>query len=210
MSTPPILPDTVPVEMPVLPRDLTITTAAQLRALSDPLRERILGVIQHQPRTAKQLATLLGASTGSIGHQLRVLEKAGLAQIVARRVTHGIIAKYYTRTAHMFVFNDDTPSMRIAHSVGIVQIGISDLREYENERSSEAAARTAYPRVRLSAKKIAAYDKRIAKLIDDFSSETPNPAGTTWSLLIGFFESPRYAQVEDTAPKLCAKARKKR
>jgi DNA-binding transcriptional ArsR family regulator len=199
------LPDSVPVEMPVLPREFKITTTAQLRALGDPLRERILGVIQQQPRTAKQLATLLGASTGSIGHQLRVLEKAGLAQIVALRVTRGIIAKYYTRTAHMFVFDDDTPVTRVAHSIDIVQHGLSDLREYESEHDGTSSARTAYPRVRLSAERIAAYDQRVSELIHDFAAEVPDPNGSTWSLLVSLFESPRYVQVanatpDDTAP----------
>lgn len=54
---------------------------------------------------AKQLAARLGASPGTVGHHLHVLEDAGLAQIVARRVVRGIVAKYYTRTARIFDFD---------------------------------------------------------------------------------------------------------
>src|SRR6185312_16966945 len=89
--------------MPDLPPSLTLRSAKQYKALGDPLRVRILELIQHQPRTAKQLAGLLERPPGTIGHQLRVLEAAGLAQVVARRLVKGIVAKYYARTAHIFL-----------------------------------------------------------------------------------------------------------
>src|SRR5690349_19287686 len=92
-----------PPTMPDLPPSLTISGAKQYKALGAPLRVRILELIQHQPRTAKQLAGLLERPPGTIGHQLRVLEEAGLAQVVARRLVKGIVAKYYARTAHIFL-----------------------------------------------------------------------------------------------------------
>src|SRR5262245_53708674 len=92
-----------PPAMPHLPPSLVVRSAQQYKALGDPLRVRILELIQHQPRTAKQLADLLERPPGTIGHQLRVLEAAGLAQVVARRLVKGIVAKYYARTAHIFL-----------------------------------------------------------------------------------------------------------
>jgi DNA-binding transcriptional ArsR family regulator len=55
--------------------------------------------------TTKQLATRLDGTPGAIGHHLRVLERAGLARIVALRLTKGIVAKYYARTARLFLLN---------------------------------------------------------------------------------------------------------
>src|SRR6476469_7965817 len=92
-----------PPTMPDLPPSLTSSGAKQYKALGAPLRVRVLELIQHQPRTAKQLAGLLERPPGTIGHQLRVLEEAGLAQVVARRLVKGIVAKYYARTAHIFL-----------------------------------------------------------------------------------------------------------
>src|SRR5262245_57605000 len=92
----PILPDDVPVTMPALPTRRVIKTEQQFKAISDSLRSRILGIIQNQPATAKQIADRLGATPGTIGHHLRVLEEAGLAQVVARRMTRGIVGNYYT------------------------------------------------------------------------------------------------------------------
>src|SRR5438270_7040729 len=99
----PVLPEDVPVVMPELPTRLVISTMQQFKAMSDPIRSRILGIIQNQPATAKQLADRLGASPGAIGHHLHVLEEAGMAKVVARRIMHGIVANYYTRTARIFV-----------------------------------------------------------------------------------------------------------
>src|SRR5947207_14635560 len=99
-----ILPEDVPVTMPELPSQLVINTLQQFKAISDPIRSRILGIIQNQPATAKQIADRLGASPGAIGHHLHVLQAAGLAQVVARRITRGIVANYYTRTARIFAY----------------------------------------------------------------------------------------------------------
>src|SRR5579864_817749 len=101
----PVLPEDVPVTMPELPARVSITTFEQFKAISEPVRSRILGIIQNQPATAKQLADRLRATPGAIGHHLRVLEEAGLAQIVARRLVRGIVANYYTRTARIFDFD---------------------------------------------------------------------------------------------------------
>src|SRR5437016_9176068 len=100
----PVLPGNVPVTMPELPVQIVINTAQQFKAISDPIRSRILGIIQNQPATAKQIADSLKASPGAIGHHLHVLEAAGLAQIVARRLVRGIVANYYTRTARIFTY----------------------------------------------------------------------------------------------------------
>src|SRR5574340_1044230 len=104
----PVLPGDKPVIMPVLPAQLVINSAQQFKAVSDPIRSRILGIIQNQPATAKQIAVSLQASPGAIGHHLHVLEAAGLAQVVARRLVRGIVANYYTRTARIFKY--DLPS----------------------------------------------------------------------------------------------------
>src|SRR5260370_40773829 len=101
----PVLPSNVPVTMPELPVQLVINTVQQFKAFSDPIRSRILGIIQNQPATAKQIADRLGASPGAIGHHLHVLEAAGLARVVARRMARGVVANYYTRTARIFDFD---------------------------------------------------------------------------------------------------------
>src|SRR5215813_12863048 len=86
-----LLPGYVPVEMPELPTYLDLSTEHQLKAFAEPVRVRVLRIIQNQPATAKQIADRLGLSPGTIGYHLQVLEDAGLAKIVARRLIRGIV-----------------------------------------------------------------------------------------------------------------------
>src|SRR5215813_7464383 len=81
----------VPVVMPDLPATLVISTAQQMKACADPTRSRILGLIQHQPATATQLAQVLGVGPNKISYHLRILQAAGLVQVVARRLIRGIV-----------------------------------------------------------------------------------------------------------------------
>src|SRR5205807_7365585 len=99
------MPEDVPVTMPELPLRLVINTVLQFKAVNDPIRSRILGIIQNRPATAKQIAERLGATPGAIGHHLHVLQAAGLAQVIARRLVRGIVANYYTRTARIFTYD---------------------------------------------------------------------------------------------------------
>jgi DNA-binding transcriptional ArsR family regulator len=191
----PILPDSVPVMMPELPARLSIKTPEQLSALGDPLRDRILSIIQQQPRTAKQLATQLDKSTGSIGHQLRVLERAGLAQIVALRMTRGIVAKYYARTARLFVFDVDTPAQSEPRQIQIVRYGLADLREAIAEQPAPLG-HASYPRVRLNPDRARYYDQKVRALIDELLAE-PQQNGDVWALLVAFFQAPRYDAPEN-------------
>ncbi len=191
----PILPGDVPVVMPDLPMSLLINTAQQFKALSDPMRSRILGIIRHQPATAKQVADRLGATPGAIGHHLHVLEAAGLAQIVARRVTRGIIAKYYTRSARIFTY--DMPQEIIGkHSVSLDILNhardelAEALQTYKNE--DEWCAKSGFPHARISPERAAIYGERLEALINDFLQEPIEPDGEVYGLSVALFKAPAY------------------
>ena len=201
----PLLPDSVPVEMPELPRMLPITTLQQFRAVSDPMRTRILGIIQHQPATAKQIADRLKATPGAIGHHLKVLEKAGLAQVVAKRVIRGIIAKYYTRTAR--IFNYDLPDDLTDESVrgDIFRAAYREFTEALSEQP-DGPSKVGFPRARLSEARIKVYYKRLEHLMDSFLAEPSDPHGKVYSLSLALFESPSYVQLNaDVLAKRAAK-----
>jgi DNA-binding transcriptional ArsR family regulator len=186
--------------MPDLPSRLTISTEQQFKAISDMVRSRILGVIQHQPLTAKQIAQRLQATPGAIGHHLHVLEEAGLVKVVARRITRGIIASYYTRSARIYDY--DLPSeVRGLHSISLDLIAraqaelIDSIVSYTED---DAAPYDAFPHVRLSAEKAQQYRQRFTQLIDELIDEEPDPRGDVYGVLFGFFKSPPYMQVNVT------------
>jgi DNA-binding transcriptional ArsR family regulator len=195
-----VLADGAPVVMPVLPIELLVESAEQFKALGEPVRWRILGVIQHRAATAKQIATILQMAPGTIGHHLQVLEGAGLVQVVARRQTHGIIAKYYTRTARIFKFafaSEVTGSTSI--SLDIVTKGREDLLEMlsqqeRGEDEEEMVCAAGLPRARLSPARLVYYRQRLNALIDEMLHEPEDASGEVFDLLVALFKAPAYVQ----------------
>ena len=145
-----ILPEDVPVTMPDLPLKLVVNTPDQFKALGDPLRRRILAIIQYQPATAKQIADRLKVPPGTVGHHLQVLEAAGLVQIVARRLVRGVVAKYYTRAARIFCYE---MSREITGSQSVAVEMLTQVRDELADAiatDAESEITTSVPRARLS------------------------------------------------------------
>jgi len=193
-----VLPDDVPVTMPDLPLTLTITTEQQFKAVNDPTRKRILSVIQNQPATAKQIADRLGMAPGTIGHHLQVLEAAGLAQVVARRLVHGIIAKYYTRTARLFRYQM-TPEVTGGAfvSLDILDSARNELAEALATAGEDACCYSGFPHARLSPERARWYQNRLQALVDDLLCEKPDPQGQVYGLCTALFVAPLYLQHTD-------------
>lgn len=80
----------------------TIDDLEQLRALSDPLRLRILEALCGPPRTTKQVADRLGEKPTRLYHHVDALEAAGLVHLVHTKPKRGTLEKYYQSVARQF------------------------------------------------------------------------------------------------------------
>ena len=67
----------------------------QVRALSHPLRLRLLELFAHEPRTTKQAAEVLGEPPTRLYHHVAALERAGLIRLRETRQNRGTTEKYY-------------------------------------------------------------------------------------------------------------------
>ena len=81
---------------------LELTTAEQVRAISDPLRTTILGLLHERAATVTELATALGRPKSTVAHHVKVLTEAGLLRVVRTRRVRAIEERFYGRTARMF------------------------------------------------------------------------------------------------------------
>ncbi|MBF6589427.1 MAG: winged helix-turn-helix transcriptional regulator [Ktedonobacterales bacterium] len=190
-----ILPEEVPVEMPELPRKLLITTDEQFKALADPVRTRILRIIQNAPATAKQIADRLGSKPGTIGHHLQVLEAAGLAWVVARRQVRGTVAKYYTRTARLFDYSmprDATGSMSIV--LGLLTEARDEMLEAFVSIGEDAECASGFPHVRLSPERARVYRERLDTIVEDLLNEPSVVGDQVYGLCFTLFVAPAYVQ----------------
>jgi DNA-binding transcriptional ArsR family regulator len=86
-----------------MPTTLTLSRPAQIKALADPLRQRIMERLLVAPASAKAMADALGAKPTQLYHHFRVLETEGLITLAGRRRRRGAIEKLYRPAADKFV-----------------------------------------------------------------------------------------------------------
>lgn len=84
----------------------SIRTAEALRAVSDPLRLRILRRMALDPITTKQVADEFGEKPTRLYHHVNALEEAGLIELVETRQNRGTTEKYYRAIASRFVVDN--------------------------------------------------------------------------------------------------------
>jgi DNA-binding transcriptional ArsR family regulator len=80
------------------PRSLTVTEPEQLKALSHPVRARILELLARDVMSAKGLSALLEMTHGKVGHHLNVLFRAGLIEIAEERPVRAVVERFYRTT----------------------------------------------------------------------------------------------------------------
>ncbi|MCX4747240.1 winged helix-turn-helix domain-containing protein [Kitasatospora sp. NBC_01287] len=81
---------------------LELTTAEQVRAISDPLRTTLLGLLHERAATVTELAGAVKRPKSTVAHHVGVLARAGLLRVVRTRRVRAIEERYYGRAARMF------------------------------------------------------------------------------------------------------------
>jgi DNA-binding transcriptional ArsR family regulator len=84
---------------------LVVDRITQLKALADPLRQRILSAFCCAPATTKQIAIRLGEKPTRLYHHVDLLEEAGLLILIETRQNRGTVEKYYQAAARHFVID---------------------------------------------------------------------------------------------------------
>ncbi|MBA3824629.1 MAG: winged helix-turn-helix transcriptional regulator, partial [Ktedonobacterales bacterium] len=184
-----------------------VNTAQQYKALGDETRGKILAIIKQQPATAKQLADRLRIAPGTAGHHLQSLEAAGLAMVVARRLVRGIVAKYYTRTAKLFLF--ERPEERDAqteYSTHWLDMLAHVRREVQETVAAAPEAdrvlMVGTPHARMSAERAQEFSRRLHALVDEFATEPLATEGSVYGLGVALYVAPAYLQVDESPPKV--------
>jgi DNA-binding transcriptional ArsR family regulator len=76
-----------------------VIDAAYYKALSHPLRQRLLFALGRGPATISQLARALEVAKGSVIHHLKVLQNGGLVEAAGTKQVRGGTEHYYQRVA---------------------------------------------------------------------------------------------------------------
>jgi DNA-binding transcriptional ArsR family regulator len=81
---------------------LALTSPAQVKAISHPVRTTILGLLHERAATVAELAVALERPKSTVAYHVKVLTEAGLLKVVRSRRVRAIEERFYGRTARMF------------------------------------------------------------------------------------------------------------
>src|SRR5207248_1905816 len=145
---------------------LVVREHEQLRALGDDLRSKIVVLLRERAASTTELAEKLELPKGTVGHHLKVLEKAGLVRVVRTRQVRALTEKYYGRVARLYVFKSTD-----ADGEDVRNVAAASLRRAAEEMLPlDEDGRTTFALVhaRLSDEDARRLTRRLERLVDDF------------------------------------------
>ena len=74
----------------------------QVKIFAHPLRSKIVEAFADKPRTAKQVAEIIGQKPTKLYHHVEALERVGLIELVRTQKKRGTLEKYYRTVAKRF------------------------------------------------------------------------------------------------------------
>jgi DNA-binding transcriptional ArsR family regulator len=165
---------------------LTLAEPVQYRALFEPTRSQIASLLLDRAATTSELAEILEKPKGTIGFHLKALESAGLVRVVRTRRVRALEAKYYGRTARVFLFEPVGKAegaiagqfRQAADEAGAVSAGI-DLPVNGGVRYA-----------RIPASRAQAWSDRVHALLDEFDRE-PRVGEQVFGLVVGIYPTDR-------------------
>ncbi len=167
------------------PDVLLLEQPEQLRALGDDLRTRIVVLLRVHAHSITELAELLGLPKGTVGHHVKVLEKAGLVRVVRTRKVRALTERYYGRTARIFQFKstDDAggEDVRNLTAASLRSAAEEMLPPDDDDRTTFAVLR-----LRLTDADARRFSRRLERLERDFMAAN-NPKGKPYGLVATLF-----------------------
>ena len=203
------------LELPAKPVT-DIADPRYVKALSHPLRVRVLALLQERTASPRELAEWLDATLGTVSYHVRTLHDFGLIELVKTTQVRGAIAHHYKARVRPRV--DDEAWASAAPIVKQAAVGATLQTVDEYARASAAAggfdrgeANLTRTNLRLDSKGWQAADKACQKLLTELGrieeaaakriEKDPEAEGTSdAALVVMLFESIRLSG-EAPAPK---------
>lgn len=168
---------------------IELTTAEQVRAISDPLRTTILGLLHERAATVTELAGAVKRPKSTVAHHVGVLTEAGLLRVVRTRRVRAIEERYYGRAARMFYIG-------LGRGAGDGD-GPRDFNDFEVAAKESVAAykdgqlRSLIRHARIPEERAAEFWKRVAQVVHEFD-RLPRAGDTAYGFTVGLYPMPDY------------------
>jgi DNA-binding transcriptional ArsR family regulator len=164
---------------------LVVDEPEKLRALGDATRGRIIALLNQRAASTTELAAALGMPKGTVGHHLKVLERAGLIRVVRTRQVRALTEKYYGRVARLYQLKTVDTEQDLgggAITAMVLRHAADEALATDAEEAGEAAVR----RVRLTEPDVRRFRRRLLRLFGDFEA-ADDPEGELHLLSFAFF-----------------------
>jgi DNA-binding transcriptional ArsR family regulator len=171
---------------------MVVLDVDQAKLFADKTRNDIVVMLAERPATTQQIAAAMGRPKGSIGYHLKVLERAGIIEVVHTRKVRAVTEKYYARVARTYVF----PHM--TEEVGPTDFVVEALEEMRPPRAGEDAFVT-LRHARVSADRVAELADELLRIAERFAAG-PRSGDTVYGLLIGLYPTDRPSLGHDGEP----------
>lgn len=168
-----------------VPDVLELTEPAQYRALFEPTRQSIVSLLHQGAATTAQLAVALDKPKGTIGHHLQVLHAAGLIRVVRTERVRAIEAKYYGRTARVFLYHREHEA--IGQEERILNLAATEIGQAPPEGAVVSANARYLP---ISAGRAQEWKQRLDDLLVEFAAQDSD-GDVTYALVYGLYPTDR-------------------
>jgi DNA-binding transcriptional ArsR family regulator len=171
------------------------------RALADPLRIRLFELLAIRPRSARELAELIGRQPNRLYHHLAQLESGGLIQVTEyRRVPGGKVERVYAAAAVEPPGDSASPAEQLQFLSAVLEVTRADITAARE--AGEAGERR---NVELSRAVIQVSERRLAVLkaqVADFlhaAEEQPDEDGV-WTTILWVAVDREHRPIPPAAP----------
>jgi DNA-binding transcriptional ArsR family regulator len=169
---------------------LELTTPEQVKAISDPLRTTLLGLLHERAATVTELASAVKRPKSTVAHHVNVLFDAGLLQVVRTRRVRAIEERYYGRVARMFYVG-------LGRQTDTGDRLEPDFNDFEVASKESTAAyeagqlRSFIRHARIPEERAKEFWRGVDRLIHEFD-QLPRSGDTTYGFTVGLYPMPDY------------------
>ncbi len=161
---------------------IELTTAEQVRAISDPLRTTILGLLHERAATVTELATAVKRPKSTVAHHVKVLADAGILRVVRTRRVRAIEERFYGRAARMFYVGLGRAGGRLPPDFNDFEVAADESKSAYDAGQLRSFIRHA----RIPDERAAEFWQRVDRIIHEFD-QLPRSGDTTYGFTVGLY-----------------------
>ena len=161
---------------------IELTTAEQVRAISDPLRTTILGLLHERAATVTELATAVKRPKSTVAHHVKVLTDAGILRVVRTRRVRAIEERFYGRAARMFYVGLGRQGGELPHDFNDFEVAAEESKPAYDAGEMFSLIRHA----RIPQERAAEFWQEVGRLVHSFD-QLPRSGDTTYGFTIGLY-----------------------